>query len=162
MFDSATPAIAENRDHIEAYRAFSVAVPIRENRGRPANPILLAIVNREFRRPEAIAHARLHFNKYESSTMRHYDVDLGASRAKIPPDDLVASPFQMPRGEVLASFAIWQPPPGSGNRIANPEPQVIHGPSETALGARANTHFIRLDSNKLSGIEAPRKRPRYE
>src|SRR5580658_7061910 len=129
MLDLASAPVAANRDHIEAHRRLlrdSVAmIAVREHRRRPPNPILLAIIDGELGRPEAVAHARLHFHEHDGIAILHDDIDLGARGAKIPRDDPIASPLEVARRAMLATLTVLQATAGAGNRIANPEPQVI-------------------------------------
>jgi hypothetical protein len=164
MFHFPATSGTNDRYHVEAHRTFLREflgrMTIGKNLSSPAYPILLAIIDCEFRRPEGIAHASFHFDEHQRVMIHHYNVYLGACGAKVSRDDLVASPLQMTCRQMLASLAVWQPAPCARNRIANPQPQVVHRASETAFRAGANTHLRRLDANNLSAIATPGKRPR--
>src|SRR5271166_3835371 len=134
MFHLARASVAANRDDIETHRWLireSIQmIAVGEDLRRTANPILLAIVDRDFRRTESIAHARFDFDEHDRIAILHDDIDLGARSFKVPRDDSISAPLQMPGRKMLAAFAVSQPPSGPGNGIANPEPEVEHGASK--------------------------------
>src|SRR5579862_9439027 len=108
MFELAPSSVANDRNYIKARRTILAVRSIREDRGSASNPHLFTAIDRELRRPEGIAHPSLHLDENDRIAIHYDDIDLGAGSAKIPGDDLVATPLEMPRREMLAPLAVWQ------------------------------------------------------